>query len=178
MWLSLNYSLSLFQKQPKNLLIHYWIILWKNTFQLQTKISEKAWQNLVKSRIFFGFSATDGSHFPIKYPMKQFSNETVLWFWKDLSHCFNVTYRCWKLPHMRFSCSHWKYSWFYIASVYWSLEEHCWGKRFPNQGQKVVNIEIPPLISENGAFLLRTWIMKIYGDAILLGDKCYFNKVV
>ena len=52
------------------------------------------------------------------------------------------------------------------------------GNVFPNQGQKVVNIEIPPLISENGAFLLRTWIMKIYGDAILLGDKCYFNKVV
>ena len=137
-WLSLNYSLSLFRKQPKNLFIHYWIIPWKNTFQLQTKISEKAWQNLVKSRIFFlDFLPQMALIFLLNtqwnnFPMNQYFNferiyPIVLMTLIDAEN--RLIWDC---------CSHWKYSWFYIASVYWSLEEHCWGKSFSQSSTKAL----------------------------------------
>ena len=49
------------------------------------------------------------------------------------------------------------------------------GKVIPNMVQEVEGIEIPPLILGDGAFPLRTWIMKPHGDAVLPDDKRYFN---
>ena len=48
-------------------------------------------------------------------------------------------------------------------------------KVIPNVAQQVENVEIPPLILGDGAFPLRTWIMKPHGNAVLPDDKRYFN---
>ena len=45
----------------------------------------------------------------------------------------------------------------------------------PNIVQHIENVDIPPLILGDGAFPLRTWIMKLHGDAVLPEDKSYFN---
>ena len=41
--------------------------------------------------------------------------------------------------------------------------------------QQVEDVEIPPLILSDGAFPLRTFVMKSHGDAILPDDRRYFN---
>ena len=41
--------------------------------------------------------------------------------------------------------------------------------------QYMEDIEILPIILGDGAFLLRTFMMKLYGDAILPDDKLYFD---
>ena len=46
------------------------------------------------------------------------------------------------------------------------------GNVIPNIVQQ---IDIPPLILGDGAFPLRTWIMKPHGDAVFPEDKRYFN---
>ena len=45
----------------------------------------------------------------------------------------------------------------------------------PNVVQQVEDVEIPPLILGDGAFPLRTFILKPHGDAILPDDERYFN---
>lgn len=45
----------------------------------------------------------------------------------------------------------------------------------PNVVQQVEDVEILPLILGDGAFPLRTFMMKPHGDAILPDDKLYFN---
>ena len=49
------------------------------------------------------------------------------------------------------------------------------GNVIPNIVQQIENVDIPPLILGDGAFPLRTWIMKPHGDAVLPEDKRYFN---
>ena len=49
------------------------------------------------------------------------------------------------------------------------------GNVTPNIIQQIENVDIPPLILEDGAFPLRTWIMKPHGDVVLPEDKRYFN---
>ena len=45
----------------------------------------------------------------------------------------------------------------------------------PNVVQQVEDVEIPHLILSDGAFPMRRFMMKPYGDAILPHDKRYFN---
>ena len=49
------------------------------------------------------------------------------------------------------------------------------GNVIPNIVKQIENVDIPPLILGDGAFPLRTWIMKPHGDAVLPEDKRYFN---
>ena len=49
------------------------------------------------------------------------------------------------------------------------------GNVIPNIVQQIENVDIPPLILGDGAFPLRTWIMKPHGDVVLPEDKRYFN---
>ena len=49
------------------------------------------------------------------------------------------------------------------------------GNIIPNIVQQIENVDIPPLILGDGAFPLRTWIMKPHGDAVLPEDRRYFN---
>ena len=49
------------------------------------------------------------------------------------------------------------------------------GELIPSKIETVDDIEIPPQIVGNGAFPLRSWLMKSYGDAVLTPDKRYFN---
>lgn len=49
------------------------------------------------------------------------------------------------------------------------------GEILPNLAQEVESVEIPTLILGDGTFLLRSWIMKPRGDAVLPEDKRYFN---
>ena len=49
------------------------------------------------------------------------------------------------------------------------------GDAIPNVVQKVKKVDIPPQILGDGAFPLRTWIMKPHGDAVLSKEKRYFN---
>ena len=39
----------------------------------------------------------------------------------------------------------------------------------------VDGVETPPVILGDGAFPLRSWIMKPHGDAVLTPEKAYFN---
>ena len=45
------------------------------------------------------------------------------------------------------------------------------GDFIPNVAQKIEDVEIPPLILADGAFPLRTFLMKPHGDAVLPGNK-------
>ena len=49
------------------------------------------------------------------------------------------------------------------------------GELIPSKIETVDDIEISPQIVGNGAFPLRSWLMKSYGDAVLTPDKIYFN---
>ena len=50
------------------------------------------------------------------------------------------------------------------------------GELIPNVVvQQVEDVEVPPLILGDGAFPLRTFMIKSHGDAILLDDRRYFN---
>ena len=55
--------------------------------------------------------------------------------------------------------------WNYIAS----------GKTLLGQVIEVNDVEIPPIILGDGAFLLHSWMMKPYGDAVLTQEKVYFD---
>ena len=49
------------------------------------------------------------------------------------------------------------------------------GKTLPGQVIKVNDVEIPPIILGEGAFLLHSWMMKPYGDAVLTQEKVYYS---
>ena len=49
------------------------------------------------------------------------------------------------------------------------------GELIPSNVQAVDDIEIPPQVLGDGAFPLRSWLMKPYGDVALTPDKRYFN---
>ena len=124
----------------------------------------------------YAFSAVDGSHLPIECPnggaqaMKQYFN-------------FKGFY---SIVLMTLFGAEYRFTW---ASVGAPGNTHdstllqstdLWkkivdGSIIPSVAQQVENVEIPPLILGDGAFPLRTWIMKPHGDAILPDDKRYFN---
>ena len=45
----------------------------------------------------------------------------------------------------------------------------------PDENCVVDGVEIPPVILGDGAFPLRSWMMKSHGDAVLTPEKAYFN---
>ena len=49
------------------------------------------------------------------------------------------------------------------------------GEMIPNVVEQVKDVEINPLILGGGEFLLWTFMLKPHGDAVLPGDKQYFN---
>ena len=124
----------------------------------------------------YAFLAVDGSHLPIKCPnggaqaMKQYFN-------------FKGFY---SIVLMALVDAEYRFIW---ASVGAPGNMHdstllqstdLWKKIvdrkvIPNVAQQVENVEIPPLILGDGAFPLRTWIMKPHGNAVLPDDKRYFN---
>lgn len=124
----------------------------------------------------YAFAAVDGSHLPIKCPnggaqaMKQYFN-------------FKGFY---SIVLMALVDAEYRFIWASVgapgnthdSTLMQSTE--LWdrivaGKVIPNIVQQVENVDIPPLILGDGAFPLRTWIMKPHGDAVLPHDKRYFN---
>ena len=49
------------------------------------------------------------------------------------------------------------------------------GKVLPDKNCVVDGVETPPVILGDGASPLRSWIMKLHGDAVLTPEKAYFN---
>ena len=45
----------------------------------------------------------------------------------------------------------------------------------PDENCVVDGVEIPPVILDDGAFPLRSWMMKSHGNAVLTPEKAYFN---
>ena len=124
----------------------------------------------------YAFAAVDGSHLPIKCPkggaqaMKQYFN-------------FKGFY---SIVLMALLDAEYRFIWASVgapgnthdSTLMQSTE--LWdrivaGNVIPNIVQQIENVDIPPLILGDGAFPLRTWIMKPHGDAVLPEDKRYFN---
>ena len=49
------------------------------------------------------------------------------------------------------------------------------GKVLPEKNCVVDGVETPPVILGDGAFPLRSWMVKPHGDAVLTQEKAYFN---
>ena len=124
----------------------------------------------------YAFSAVDGSHLPIKCPnggaeaKKQYFN-------------FKGFY---SIVLMALVDAEYRFIWASVgapgnthdSTLFQSTK--LWGRivdgdAIPNVVQKVKNVDIPPQILGDGAFQLRTWIMKPHGDAVLSKEKRYFN---
>ena len=155
--------------------------LWNDTVKKHFPSSHEDFKHSMEKfgeewQFLYAFSAVDGSHLPVKCPnggaqaMKQYFN-------------FKGFY---SIVLMALVDAEYRFIW---ASVGAPGNPHdstllqstdLWkkivdGKVIPNVPQQVENVEIPPLILGDGAFPLRTWIMKPHGDAILPDDKRYFN---
>ena len=124
----------------------------------------------------FAFSAIDGSHMPIKCPnggaesMKQYYNfknfySIVLLALVDAKYRF-----IWASVGAPGNTHD---STFFQSTKLW--EDIYAGNIIPEKAQTINEIEIPPMILGDGAFPLRTWISKPYGDAVLPPKKRYFN---
>ena len=62
-----------------------------------------------------------------------------------------------------------------MFSKYIALGKIYEGELIPSKVQIIDDIKIPPQILGDGAFPLRSWPMKSYGDAVLTPDKRCFN---
>lgn len=142
----------------------------ENDFQQSMETFGKEWQ------FPYAFAAIDGSHIPIKCPrggaqaMKQYFNfkgfySVVLMALVDAEYRFIwVSVGAPGNTHdstLLQSTDLWK-----------RIME---GEVIPNIAQNLGNVEVPPLILGDGAFPMRTFIVKPHGDAILSDKKRYFN---
>lgn len=142
----------------------------ENDFRQSMEAFGKEWQ------FPYAFAAADGSHLPIKCPpggaqaMKQYFN-------------FKGFY---SIVLMALVDAQYRFVWVSVGAPgnthdstllqstnLWSRIVE--GEVIPSVAQFVEEVEIPPLILGDGAFPLRTFMMKPHGDAILPGDKRYFN---
>ena len=155
--------------------------LWTNTVDKHFSKSVDDFRNKFQEmecewQFRYAFAAIDGSHCPIKCPaggvesMKQYCN-----FKKFYSDAL-----------LALADAHYRFIWASIGapgnthdSTYFQStslwEKITKGKLIPSKIQTVDDIEIPPQILGDGAFPLRSWLMKPYGDAVLTLDKRYFN---
>ena len=124
----------------------------------------------------YAFSAVDGSHLPIKCPnggaeaMKQYFNfkgfySIVLMALVDAKYRF-----IWASAGAPGNTHD---STLLQSTDLW--REIVSGEKIPNVMQLIDDVEIPPLILGDGAFPLRTFLMKPHGDAVLSDEKRYFN---
>ena len=121
-------------------------------------------------------SAIDGSHLPMKCPpgcpkeMKQYHN---------FKHFYSIILLVQVDPKYRFiyasvsapGNAHDSYL-FQSTSL---REKITAGSILPQSVLEIEGQAIPPLILGDGALLMRTWIVKPYGDAILNKQECYLN---
>ena len=142
----------------------------KDQFISSMKDMEAHWQ------FGFSFSAVDGSHIPIRCPsggalaMKQYYNfknfySVVLLALVDANYRF-IWASCGAPGNTHDST--------YLQSTdIWT--NICNGTILPDDIRTVDGTYISPVILGDGAFPMKTFLMKPYGDAILSEDKRYFN---
>ena len=84
---------------------------------------------------------------------------------------------CWcKLQiHMDKHWSARKYPRFIIFPINRFVEGYFIGKSDWAENPKSQGVEIPPIILGDGAFPIRTWLQKPYGNAVLSEEQRYFN---
>ena len=156
-------------------------ILWNDAVKKQFPSTENEFKKKMEEfgeewQFPYAFAGVDGSHLPIKCPnggaqaMKQYFNfkgfySIVLMALVDAKYRF--IWASVGVPRNTHDST------LVQSSELWSRIVE--GKVIPNMVQEVEGIEIPPLVLGDGAFPLRTWIMKPHGDAVLPDDKRYFN---
>ena len=124
----------------------------------------------------YAFAGIDGSHLPIKCPhggqeaMKQYYNfknfySVVLLGLVDANYRF--IWASLGAPGNTHDSTY-----FQSTSLWGDI---CSGNILPDKAVEVNGVEIPPIILGDGAFPLRSWLMKPHGDAILTSEKAYFN---
>ena len=124
----------------------------------------------------FAFCGIDGSHIPIKCPaggavaMKQYYNfknfySVVLLALVDANYRF-IWASCGAPGNTHDST-------YFQSTNIW--EKICNGTLLPNDIRTVGGDNISPINLGDGAFPMRSWLMKPYGDAILSEEKRYFN---
>ena len=63
-------------------------------------------------------------------------------------------------------------SYFQSTDLWWDILS---GKALWQKTQNLNGVEIPPIILGDGAFPIRTWLQKPYGNAVLSEEQGYFN---
>ena len=120
----------------------------------------------------YAFCGIDGSHLPIKCPdgggeaMKQYYNfknfySVILLALVDAKYRF-IWCSLGAPGHTHDS------TYFQTCSLWNNI---IGGNFLPNKVQVLENVEIPPMILGDGAFPLRTWMVKPHGDAVLSEEK-------
>ena len=124
----------------------------------------------------FAFSAIDGSHLPTKCPpggpqaMKQYHN---------FKNFYSIILLGLVDPNYRFiwasvgAPGNTHDSTLFQSTSLW--EKITAGSILPQSVLEIKGQVVPPLILGDGAFSMRTWIIKPYGDAILDEQKRYLN---
>ena len=142
----------------------------KNDFSQSLQEFGEEWQ------FPYAFAAIDGSHLPIRCPnggahsMKQYFNfkgfySIILMALVDAKYRF-----IWASVGAPGNTHD---STYFQSTELWRKIQR--GNIIPNITPSIDDIEIPPVILGDGAFPLRTWLLKPHGDAVLPEDKRYFN---
>ena len=144
----------------------------QNTDELKRKMEEmdKEWQ------FTYAFAAIDGCHISIKCPAG--GSESAKEY-----HNFKNFY---SIVMMAMVDAKYRIIWasagfagnahdsiiFQATDIYAEIAR---GHKLPSIAQSEGNVDIPPLILGDSAFPFHTWLMKLYGNAILTPEQRYFN---